>query len=85
VDGIPLLVGSPRGRCSCCGRTFANENAFQLHWQAPWQTKPTGRCYDPASKGLVQDAEGIWRRSAPQVRRGEETADDPSAQGALIP
>jgi hypothetical protein len=54
-----LPAKSQRCHCAACHRTFTSASAFDRHQALDGGTVV---CRDPATRGLVRRADGIWAR-----------------------
>ena len=53
----PPRDGTRRSHCAGCHETFTSVSAFDRH-----QTLNDGsHCHDPATRGLIQRPDGVWR------------------------
>ena len=58
-------------QCAACGQTFTSLTSFDRHQDWNYKRKPMLVCRLPASMGLIQGANGMWRvpLSAPESSR----------------
>lgn len=60
-----LPVGSKVCQCSACGEYFTAVTAFDAHRSGPWEARI---CLNPASLGLVKNANGRWGKPSSPSR-----------------